>query len=213
MTRGLLDPRPTRLTERERERANSCGTIRRVERVVDGIARETAALAPEDATFEIESKRHLPVSWLRCEVATRWRRGRTPPAPSATTAPEPPLAQACRRRRSRYWRSQAVGGGAIRDGAADSSIGDARDEAHAVVTTGGGTGVARVVAVASPEGDAWTASVLSLLGATAGAARARPSRARRRARTHRAPQRGLARARSSCTVRAGEPGANSWACQ
>ena len=33
--------------------------------------------------------------------------------------------------------------------APDSSIGDALDEAHAVVTTGGGTGVARVVAVAS----------------------------------------------------------------
>ena len=58
--------------------------------------------------------------------------------------------------------------------APDSSIGDALDEAHAVVTTGGGTGVARVVAVASPEGDAWTASVLSLLGATAGAAQQLP---------------------------------------
>ena len=52
--------------------------------------------------------------------------------------------------------------------APDSSIGDALDEAHAVVTASGETGTARVVAVASPGGD-WTASVLSLLGATSGA--------------------------------------------
>ena len=129
-------------------------------------APDTTALAPEDATFEIESKRHLPVSWLRCEVATRWRRGRTPPAPSATTAPEPP-GPSLPAASITLLAIPGGGGGAI-PMAPDSSIGDALDEAHAVVTTGGGTGTARVVAVASPGGD-WTASVLSLLGATSGA--------------------------------------------